>query len=457
MASGWTGDVEDTDESDEEQQEEKAFPEEFREHVEAEEPGQVSELDMVNNIDQIEDEDLLREAWLLFDGEKENIVANRIEELTGKTMDTDDGGNETSDDSSEEDDSETSGGGWGGTQVDEEAEEEEDSSEEESESEEAEPSIESIEEMEDASPSEEDESAESDDEVASEPPKPSSSISVDEATEKDRRWKIMVWGPPKLFKTHFAYTMPEPIAFIDLEGKADDLAKKFQGKNIQIWQPQDMTAEPDTKFRRARKALDEALEWLDWHREEKGEIGTIVVDSMSLLWEWAQIHHKLENYPLKDEEDVELSSNFKSSQESDWAVIKEYHNGEFRERITDSDYHFAWTAMERVDFEQTLDEESGNAQVMEPTGEPKNTYKADTIIHARKDQERGKVGDLTGSNFTDNVFVGLKKPTFPKVRDAIEKIEDAEASDGAVSRSDLADAIGAETVIDYDPQMYIQQ
>jgi hypothetical protein len=266
----------------------------------------------------------------------------------------------------------------------------------------------------------------------------------------------MVWGPPKLFKTHFAYTMPEPIAFLDLEGKADDLAKKFTGKNIQIWQPKDMEADPDTKFRRAKKALHEALNWLDWYRENEGKVGTIVVDSMSLMWEWAQFHHKIENYPLKDPEEVDLSANFQSSQESDWSIVKEYHNGEFRELITDSPYHFYWTAMERVSFEKTFDDDD-NRQIMEPRGEPNNDYKADTVIRARKDSERGKVGDLVGSNFTDNVFVGLRKPTFPTVKDAIERIENAEAGSSDVSRSQMADDIDAEAIIDFDPQMYVEQ
>ncbi|PHQ43924.1 hypothetical protein Z052_01940 [Halorubrum sp. C191] len=291
---------------------------------------------------------------------------------------------------------------------------------------------------------------------APEPPTPSSAISVEQAAERDRRWKIMAWGPPKLFKTHMGFTMPEPVAFLDLEGKADDIAHKFTNREVQIWQPKSMTAEPDTKFRRTRKALDEALEWLDWHREKRGVTGSIVVDSMSLMWEWAQTHHILENYKLKDPEEVELSANFNSSQESDWQVIKEYHNGEFRGRIVDSPYHFYWTAMERVDFEETFEDEQ-DRQYYEPKGEKNNPYKADTILRARKDDDSGKVGDLVGSNFTDNVFVGMEKPTFPKVRDAVNRIEEAESSDEPVAVDELADAIEAETIIDHDPQVYVQE
>ena len=451
---GWGDDVEDKEDDDDGQTELSDFKPSFEKSVRG--SGSVNDLDegtLNANIDQIEDEDLLREAWLQADGPHQTIIEKRIEDIGGSTPEgnsqsTSENTSDTSTDSNEtESESESSDdGSWGGTPEGESSES-------------PQPAVESMDEMEEEKDSEEDESAQSEDMGLSSdsggPPVPQNAISPEEAADRDRRWKIMVWGPPKLFKTHFCYTMPEPIAFLDLEGKADDLARKFKGKEIQIWQPKSMTAKPDTKFRRAKKALDEALEWLDWWREEQGETGTIVVDSMSLMWEWAQIHHKIENYPLKDEEDIELSSNFNSSQESDWAVIKEYHNGEFRERITDSPYHFCWTAMERLDFERQFEEGDGNAQFMEPTGEPKNTYKADTIIRARKDSDRGKVGDLTGSNFTDNVFVGLEKPTFPKVSDAIDRIEAAESGEEEASRSQLADEIGAESIIDYDPQMFV--
>jgi hypothetical protein len=471
MGNSWTDDTADAEESDEsdgstEEETGSAFELELKKAARGSDSmSDIGELQLVNNLEEIDDVQLLKDAWIETSGEKANLIKNRVEELDGEmpeeSSDESDDGSEGEPDSgeeqqtleesteeAEEDDSDDSGSGWGG------------SSDESGESSEAaQPSVESMGEMEDDSPEEEEETEETSSQPASGgPPAPSSSVSVQEAAERDRRWKVMVWGPPKLFKTHFCYTMPGPIAYLDLEGKADDLARKFSDKEVQIWQPKDMTAEPDTKFRRAKKALDEALEWLDWWKENEDRTGTIVVDSMSLVWEWAQIHHKIENYPLKEPEDIDLSANFQSSQESDWAVVKEYHNGEFRERITDSDYHFAWTAMERVDFEKTFDDDSSDsAQFMEPRGESTNHYKADTVIRARKDSERGKVGDLVGSNFTDNVFVGMKKPTFPKVRDAVEAIEKAESSENSQSKSTIADQIDAETIIDYDPQMYVNQ
>lgn len=281
-------------------------------------------------------------------------------------------------------------------------------------------------------------------------------VSVSQAAKTAHdRWRVLVWGPAKLFKTHFCYTMPGPVVIIDTEAKSEQLSPKFQGKDVLILNIHDMPAEPNTKFRQAKEALKRGIEWLDWWREEEGRIGSITVDSMSDIWEYAQEHHKIENYPLKDASDIQLSSNFGSSSESDWAIVKRYHNGEFRDLIVNSPYHFCWTAKERVAFNETFEDEE-NRQFLEPRGETNNDYYVDTIIRARRDKDRGKVGDLIGSNYIDNSFVGLKKPTFPKVRDAIEHIQSVEGGNAQVSRSKLADEIGAETIIDYDTQVYVQ-
>lgn len=427
MTDGWTGDVDDSDEPDEEQGTE-SFTEKLAEAVEEGSPSDIPELELLENVDEVEDEDLLREAWLQLDGEKENIVKNRIEDLGGSVDSSDDDGEVSEDDA-----------GWGGGEDD--ADESDDPG----------MTIESGEELDEVDSTKESEPTPDSDSSTG------AGLDMDDLLQRQRRWKIMVWGPPKTFKTHFGLTMPEPIAFLDLEGKVEDTLRTFpRDLDIKVWKPMEMEADPDTKFRRTKKALMQALEWLEMRQERDGDTGTLVVDSMSQVWEWAQIHHKIENYPLKDPDEVELSANFTSSQESDWAVVKEYHNGEFRDLIVESDFHYYWTAKEREEFNESFDDEQ-NRRFMEPKGEPDNDYAIGTEIRARKDKDRGKVGDLQGSNYVDNHFAGLEKPTFPKVKKAVEEIEQAEASDGDTSRAQVADEIGAEAVIDYDPQVYTQQ
>lgn len=268
---------------------------------------------------------------------------------------------------------------------------------------------------------------------------PEGALSVEDMVQRERRWKVLVWGPPGLFKSHFCYTMPEPIAYVDLENKAQDIVHKFRKKEIYFWQP--------TNFREAQEDLAEALDYLEAVRDETGQVGTIVVDSMALSWEWAKTAYKKEAYPMKDENDVTLSSNMGSSQESDWQHIKGMHNSEFRQWMTDSQFHFCWTAGEKEDYASVMSGESDSKTTpMKAEGEKNNEHKADSIIRAREDENGNKIGDLVKSNFTASKFKSLQRPTFEKMRDVIEGIEEAESSQKGVKKSELESDFDVEIV-----------
>ena len=79
-------------------------------------------------------------------------------------------------------------------------------------------------------------------------------MDVNEASEQESQHKIMCWSDEGQGKTHFGYTMPDPICFIDTENKADDIAHKFEDKDVYIWQPED--------FDEACQHRDEALNFL---------------------------------------------------------------------------------------------------------------------------------------------------------------------------------------------------
>ena len=276
-----------------------------------------------------------------------------------------------------------------------------------------------------------DEAGESDESV----PIPGSAMTLDEAAQLERRWKILVWGPPGLFKSHFCYTSPEPVAYIDLEGKADDIAGKFDGKQIALWQPSD--------FYQARDALHDALDWLEHVEEKEGKRGTIVVDSMSVLWEISQYAYVEEAYPTDDPEE-KLKDVFQEFNLNDWKWIKNKHNAEFRRKIVDSPFHFVWTAGEKTD----IDGEYGSQ--FKADGERNNAHKADTIIRARKDERGVKVGDMVKSNFSDRLFRGLPRPTFDRVVTAVKAIEEAESNPGSYKVSELEDELEVE-IVRHDP------
>lgn len=252
---------------------------------------------------------------------------------------------------------------------------------------------------------------------------PESAITIDEMVERERRWKVLVWGKPGLFKSHFAYTMPEPIVFIDLEGKADDISHKFKDKEVYFWQPE--------TFREAQENLSAGLDFLEERRDKTGEVGSVVIDSMSLAWDWAKTTYKRETNPMKDDsdlKDVTLSSNIGSSRDSDWTHIKGMHNSEFRKWMVDSDFHFLWTAGEKEDYATQIQDDPDVTPLMQD-GEKDNEHKADSVLRAREGENGEKIGDLVKSNFTDSKFKGLERPTFDKLRNVIEDIEEIETND----------------------------
>lgn len=242
-------------------------------------------------------------------------------------------------------------------------------------------------------------------------------MTLEEAKETDPVWRILIWSDPGLGKTHFAYTMPEPVCFIDTEGKADTIAHKFD-KQVHLWQP--------TDYDEARDALDQAVDVLQYTRGELGgPRGTIVVDSMSVIWGWSQQKYVDEYYFDKDitEAREEFSTGFGSGK-SDWKKIKDFHNDKFRKKMLDTDFHLCWTARREDDYETMMEQDVRNAD--KPAGEKQNPYKATDIIRITEDAEGKPVGILQKSGLVKSRYAGLKYPTFPKHKEVTRSIEEQE-------------------------------
>lgn len=245
----------------------------------------------------------------------------------------------------------------------------------------------------------------------------------EQAEQKERKQGIMVWGDPGLGKTHFAYTMPEPVCIIDTEGKGNDIAHKFD-KDVFIWQPSDYDG--------VIEALEESFKILAEYKSQADMLGTICVDSMSIMWDWAQQKYVEFAYPTKDDpSDVKFSSNMGQKGQSDWKQIKRYHNTKFRQRILDSPYHFCWTAMRGEDYAAVMDGET-SVPPDKPVGEKNNEYKANYIIKIEEGPDGAPVGHLQKSALTKHNYINLKYPTFDKHKallDAIDAVETGNSND----------------------------
>ncbi len=257
-------------------------------------------------------------------------------------------------------------------------------------------------------------------------------MDIGEASEKESQHKIMVWADPGQGKTHFCYTMPGPICFIDTEGKADDIAYKFEDKEVYIWQPSD--------FDEACRDRDEALNFLSEYNSQNNQLGTIIVDSMAVMWEWSQYKFIEEWYPNTPPEDVNIEL-------QDWPKIKEYHNKHFRKPFESCDFHVGWTSTRKDDVGEVISNDNIDKAPDKPGGEKDNAYKVNSIIRLDLNQNGVPVGDLQKSGLTRFKYIGLERPTFPKHKELLEEIQRIEA-EGADNLGDVKDAYS----LDYDVQ-----
>ena len=255
-------------------------------------------------------------------------------------------------------------------------------------------------------------------------------MDVNEASERESQHKIMCWSDEGQGKTHFGYTMPDPICFIDTENKADDIAHKFQDKEVYIWQPSD--------FDEACQHRDEALNFLSEYMEQTGERGTIVVDSMAVMWEWSQYKFIEEWYPNTPPEDVNIEL-------QDWPKIKEYHNKHFRKPFESCDFHVYWTSTRKDDVGEVISNDNIDKAPDKPGGEKDNVYKVNSIIRLYLNSNGVPVGDLQKSGLTRFKYMGLERPTYEKHIDLLDEIQRME-SEGADNVGDVNEMYS----LDYD-------
>jgi hypothetical protein len=271
-----------------------------------------------------------------------------------------------------------------------------------------------------------------------------SAITVEEAKEKAHTWRVLVYGNPGTAKTHFCYTMPEPVCIIDTEQKAHDIAHKFDDKEVFIWEVSDYTE--------ATHALDEALKVLRKYYEEEDVLGTLAVDSMSLMWDWAQTRHAEMAYPGRNPHEVDFGSKLQG--EDDWQMIKQLHNEEFREVMVNSPFHLCWTAASYDDYGEVL---TGDASEPpnKPRGENDNQHKCTEMLHMFEGPDGVPHANLKKAAKPKHRFGLLRFPTFDKVSEIIEDIDEAEQSDEDIPVSEITDQ--EVDIVEGDPDVLYRQ
>lgn len=262
----------------------------------------------------------------------------------------------------------------------------------------------------------------------------------DEAEAHDKLWRFLIYGNPGTCKTHFSLSMPGPIMHIDTEGKGNEIYDKFD-KQILHWNVDN--------YDEATQALAEALDTLtaikagDVEDFEAGTTGTIVVDSMAEMWEWAQQKYVSMAYPGKDVDDVEFQSALQGGRDSDWKAIKRLHNDEFRAKMVQSDFHLCWTAKSSEDFGAVLSGEADDPP-KKPSGEKNNVYKCSELLHVFEGDEGRPMGNLKKTSLTKLKFGRMPWPEFGTVSETVQSMYEAETSDQEIHLDSLEDELGVD-------------
>lgn len=274
----------------------------------------------------------------------------------------------------------------------------------------------------------------------------------DEATvtPEDHIWRWLIFGKPGVGKTHFSLTAPEPIMFIDTEGKGDAILEKFD-KEIVYFEVEN--------YDELQSAVAQSLDTLQAVEDgqvdgfEEGTIGTIVIDRMSDVWEMSQHKYSQKAYPGKDPGDIDFMSRLEGG--DDWQQIKHFHNNQVRRPVVRSGYHVMMTAGEQDDYNTMMDL-GLDFTPQKASGEKRNEEKCTEYIHIVQDVDGTPVGNLRKTALTKWKFGRLDWPTFDKATNVIETISEAERSPDKVDLTQLERELDVD-IMDRNPDVVYQQ
>ena len=138
--------------------------------------------------------------------------------------------------------------------------------------------------------------------------------SLSEAKE-NRGIKVLSYGNFSTGKTHFALSSDKPVFIIDTENGASPLADKFpDAKVLNIANNDDNSVEEKDEV----KNFDNYLAAVDYLTAlPDSEVGTVVIDSISDIWEWAQAYGKVKIFKIRPEDRLK--------QQWDWAIISKLY------------------------------------------------------------------------------------------------------------------------------------
>ena len=219
-----------------------------------------------------------------------------------------------------------------------------------------------------------------------------------DAKEK-RGLKIGIYGDYATGKTHFGLTAPEPIYIIDTEMGSAPLAHLFKDKDVRVLD----VAERDGTL--SYQKIVDAVEYIS----KQDNVGTVILDSVTDLWEFSQEFAKVNIFKIKPEQRL--------AQQWDWGVINKCYMKVLM-NLLKIECNLILTAREAEVY-------AGAGQItnqVKPKWQKSTGFWVDLVLHnVKKIDKTGKTNFTTtvdkcrqsskimGKTVTDLDFVGLEK------------------------------------------------
>lgn len=220
--------------------------------------------------------------------------------------------------------------------------------------------------------------------------------------------KVAVWGRYKVGKSHFAGTAPGPIYIIDTEGSWHILKLSLPADkrdNVHISEVLYKAGE-DTNKIDILKAMDAMFEALDLLTQvilltPEEEAGTIVIDSMTDLWDWLAIWKDVADLPGPEGR-------------LQWGHANKRY-AEFMNMLLVSKWHVVAT----FKADEMVDKKGGSVMMgddvmYKPKWQKKTGHAFDVIAQMRKDADGKRRLVLEGDRFGD-IRDTLVDPSWPKL------------------------------------------
>lgn len=236
-------------------------------------------------------------------------------------------------------------------------------------------------------------------------------ISIEKISEK-RGLKILIYGLSGKGKTHFCLTAPEPLYVIDTERGVSPLKKIFVNKNINICEINFRGSEKNVMESDEVDAFVNLANAANFLTQDSTNKKTIVVDSATDLWTYAQSYAKVKIFKLSPEERVKMRF--------DWGKINNLHK-RIINRLIGCDSHVIFTARSQEEYDST-----GNPLgIYKPQCQKNLEYDVDIIIEIKsksmktatntekvrafKIQKCRQKGELEGQIFENLTFDKLQE------------------------------------------------